>query len=58
MPILNFLEIFIKMSKHRLSIFRSRNKRVRIYESLNAIKLKVLKLWTFENVSFHTLPCI
>ena len=58
MPILNFLEIFMKMSKTHLSIFKSRNKRVRICESLNAIELKVLKLWTFENVSFHTLPCI
>ena len=46
------------MSKTHLSIFKSLNKCVTICESLNAIELNVLKLWTFENVSFHTLSYI
>ena len=44
MPILNFLEIFMKMSKTHLSIFERCYKRVTICESFNAIDLKVLKL--------------
>ena len=44
MPILNFLEIFMKMSKTRVSIYKSVAKPLTIYESFNAIQLKLLKL--------------
>ena len=52
MPILNFLEIFMKMLKTHISIFKRAELRTTICESLNVIE--VFKLRTFENVSLDT----